>query len=136
MSEVKEKKLSPFDFINDISFGKKDLMRGTDNDRVAEKSYNQFIVNRGLSYFPDTILYVNEMNIRKVPNRMHYTFLLNSIRSKKRFSKWAKSEDEENLELIQTHYNYSKRKAQDALKILTNKQIEEIKTLYNKGGKL
>lgn len=133
MSDVK--KLTPFDFINDISFGKKDIMRGTDNDSSIEKQYNQFIVNRGLSYFPDTILYVNEMNIRTVGNREHFTFLLHAIKPKKRFSKWVKLEDEENLEIVSEYFNYSKKRSREALKILTTKQIDEIKQYFYKGGK-
>lgn len=128
------KKLSPFDFVNEINFGKKDIMRGTANDILIEKSYDQYLVNKALSYFSDTVFYANEMNMKPVDNRMHFTYLLHSIRAKKRFSKWHKKEDEEAVELVATYFDYSKQKAREALKILTESQLEEIKNYYYKGG--
>jgi len=128
------KKLSPFDFVNEINFGKKDIMRGTLNDALIEKSYDQYIVNRALSYFADTIFFVNEMNTKVVDNRLHFTYLLNSVRSKKRFSKWAKIEDTDSVALVAKYYNISKQKAREALKILGGEQIEEIKKHYYQGG--
>lgn len=127
---------SPFDFVNDISFGKKDIMRGTDNDALVEKNYKsfQYIINTSLSYFPDTVLFANEMNIRDVDSRMHYTYLLNAIRPKKRFSKWEKLENSEAIELLQRHYCYSYKKAREVYRLLSESQIEEIKNTYNKGG--
>ena len=79
--------MSPFDFINDINFGKKNLLKDDDKG-ILEKEYNSFIINRGLSYFSDTVLYANEMNLRhELDKRMQNDYLLHSIRSKKRFSK-------------------------------------------------
>ena len=46
--------MTPFDFLNEINQGKKDLM-ADDIDQQVEKQYNPFIINRGLSYFLDTI---------------------------------------------------------------------------------
>ena len=57
--------MKPFDFINSINFTKKNLMRNTDNDELAEKGYVPFITNKTLSYFTDTLLYSNEMNKKK-----------------------------------------------------------------------
>jgi hypothetical protein len=51
--------MTPFDFINAINFTKKDLFS---EDPMAKKDYAPFIINRGLGYFPDTVLYANEMN--------------------------------------------------------------------------
>ncbi len=127
--------LSPFEFVNDITNGKKDIMRGTDNDSQSEKDYDQFIVNRALSYFPDTVLYASEMNIRILDNRLCYTYLLHSIRPKKRFAKWEKHENPETIKMLRQFYGYSYQKAKDALKLLSDQQLEEIKELYNKGGK-
>lgn len=126
--------MNPFDFVNDINFGKKDLMRGSDNDILVEKSYNQYIVNKALSYFSDTIMFSNEMNIREVDNRMSYTYLLNSIRPKKRFSKWEKRENTDDIELIQRHYGYSRKKAVEASKLLSDTQLMSIRNLYHEGG--
>ena len=53
--------MKPFDYINSINFTKKNLMRGTENDDLAEKGYVPYITNKTLSYFTDTLLYANEM---------------------------------------------------------------------------
>lgn len=124
----------PFDYLNEINFGKKDIMRGTANDELAERDHSQYLTNKSLSYFPDTVLYANEMNIREVDNRSHFTFLLNAVRPKKRFSKWEKVDNSEAIELIQKHYGYSKRKAEEVVSLLNPSQVESIKNLYNTGG--
>ena len=126
---------TPFDYLNAITYSKKDIMRNTANDALAEREYNQFLVNRGLSYFQDTILISNEMNIKDVDNRMHFTFLLHLVRSKKRFSKWTKRESSEEIELIQRQYGYSYDKACKALKLLTPENIEYLKNLEYEGGR-
>lgn len=126
----------PFDYLNEINFGKKDIMKGTANDELAERDHNQFLTNRSLSYFVDTVLIANEMNTREVDNRLHFTFLLNIVRPKKRFSKWEKVDSSETIELLQLHYGYSLKKAIDAAKLLNSTQIEYIKNLYNSGGQL
>ena len=80
--------MNPFDFVNSITYSKKDIM----ND-INEKEYAPFLVNRSLSYHQDTLLYANEMNSRfDVSHRLQYHYLLNSIRKRKRFAKWAKPE--------------------------------------------
>lgn len=126
---------NPFDYLKEINFGKKDIMRGTANDDLAEREYNQFLVNKGLSYFPDTVLFSNEMNQRDMDNRMHFTFLLNTIRPKKRFSKWEKRDMSEDIALVQRQYGYSYGNAVKALKLLTKEQIEYLKTLEYEGGR-
>ena len=50
--------LSPFDYSNSINFTKEDIMV----DDIAEMQYAPFIVNRTLSYFPDTVAIANELN--------------------------------------------------------------------------
>ena len=52
-------------------------------DDLAEKDYNSFMVNRGLSYYNDTVIYANEMNIHnQIDSRMQYDFLRNIIRKR------------------------------------------------------
>lgn len=126
--------LSPFDFINAISLSKKDLMA---DDNLAHKDYVPFIVNRGLSYFPDTILYANEMNLKAgIPNDWQFSFYLNSIPKKKRFSKWHKKDvASESFKLVKEYYGYSDEKCKEALNILTEHQLTMIKEKLFKGGK-
>jgi hypothetical protein len=124
--------MNPFDYLNSINSTKKDIMV----DDLAEKDYNAFMVNRSLSYFPDTILLANEMNrCHHIDSRLQFHFLINTIRKRKRFSKWAKAEDSEALEIVKEYYGYSNEKARQALTLLTNSQISELKQKVYKGGK-
>jgi|TARA_B110000908_G_scaffold160860_1_gene204500 hypothetical protein len=124
--------MNPFEYLNAINTTKKDLMV----DDVSEKAYSPFMVNRGLSYFPDTILYANEMNLNHhIDSRLQFDFLINIIKKKRRFSKWAKPMNIENLELIKEYYGYSNEKAKSVLSLLNDDQINELKTRIYKGGK-
>ena len=123
---------NPFEFLNDINYGKKYIMV----DDLVEKDYNSFMVNRGLSYFNDTVLMANEMNINyHLDSRLQFDFLINIIRKRKRFSKWLKPQLENDVEVVKEYYGYSNEKAKEALNILTDKQIEEIKLSLFKGGR-
>ena len=126
-----------FEFINSISDNKTNLMRDTENDDLAEKSYEPFMVNRGLSLYVDGILYAQEMNMYPdLPKKMQYEYLLHSIRKRKRFSKWPKKEKDELIGFIQNHYKCNVQRAQEALSILTIEQINKLKEKYETGGKL
>ena len=128
--------MKPFDFINSINFTKKNLMRNTDNDELAEKGYVPFITNKTLSYFTDTLLYSNEMNsLHHLDNKLQYEFYLNSIHKKKRFAKWAKADDNDDLSMISEFYQISLSKAKEAIKILSPEQIKIIKDKMEQGIK-
>ena len=119
--------MKPFDYINSINFTKKNLMKGSENDELAEKGYVPYITNKTLSYFTDTLLYANEMNrYHFLDNRLQYEFYLNSIRKKKRFAKWAKADKNNDIEMISQYYQCSPTKAISALSILTSEQLKEI----------
>lgn len=127
--------MNPFDYVNSITTTKKNMMVGTENDELAEKGYTPFIVNKALSYFPDTILYANEVNrLSHVDNSLQYHYLLNSIRPQKRFAKWAKKEDSDGLEAVKQYYGYSNEKAYQALSILSKDQLNHIKEQLEQGG--
>ena len=116
--------MNPFEYVNSITHNKKDIMV----DDLAEKSYNSFMVNRSLSYFHDTVLMANEMNVHHhLENRLKYDFLINIVRKKKRFSKWIKPETESEVEVVKEYYGYSNQKAKSALSLLTSEQINELK---------
>jgi hypothetical protein len=127
--------MNPFDFVNDINLGKKDIITDSDNPELAEKTYNPFLTNRALSYFPDTIQFANMMNKNShIDNMLQYSFLLNIIRKRKRFSKWFKKNDDDVLQMVIDYYGYSVNKAKEALKILNDEQIEFIREKLIKGG--
>lgn len=123
--------ISPFDFINAITFNKTELMV----DDWSEKQYVSYIVNKGLSYGADTVIPANEMNSRPhIDKKLQFQFLINSIRPRKRFNKWIKAEKIESIEVVKTHYGYSTEKARQALSILNQSQIDYLKQKLEKGG--
>ncbi|MDP7367366.1 MAG: DNA polymerase clamp loader subunit A [Candidatus Pacebacteria bacterium] len=122
------------DYLNAINHKKEDLM--ADDDGLWEKKYPTYIVNKALSSFPECLLYANEMNkMHHLDKKLQFQFFLNSIRPKKRFSKWLRSSKIKNLEYVKEYYGYSNEKARQALEILNNDQLEEIKTIISRGGK-
>jgi len=124
-----------FDYVNAINFTKKDIMTGTENDELAESGYVPFIVNRSLSYFPDTLMYANEMNMNAhLDNKLQFHHLINSIRPKKRFSKWAKKLEDNDVEAISLYYGYNNAKSEAAISLLSPEQIQQIKKRLNRGG--
>ena len=125
--------MKPFDFINAITTTKEDLFK----DPIANKDYNAFLVNHGLSYFQDTILWANMMNMNHhMPNDMQFQFYINIITKKKRFSKWVKKEKDSNsFLLVKEYYGYSDEKTRQALDILSDDQIATIEQKLYKGGR-
>jgi len=105
-------------------------------DQIEYKDYAPFIVNRALSLHLDCVLYVNEMNLRPfVDKDQQFQFLLNTIRPMKRkFQPWQKSEVDKDIECVKQYFGYSNEKAKEALRILTDEQIAEIKRKTDKGG--
>ena len=120
--------MNPFELIKSISSTKKDILEN-------EKDYNAFMVNRGLSYFPDTVIYANEMNkFHHLDSRLQYHFLINTIRKRNRFSKWNKSIESENINAIKQYYGYSNEKARDVLPLLSNDNLKTIRGRIQHGG--
>jgi hypothetical protein len=116
------------DWLNSINFTKEDL-----SEEI--KSYAPYIINRCLSGHIDCIMFANEMNkYHFLDKDMQYSFFLNTLRKKKRFSPWLRKEKVTDLECIKKYYAYSNEKASQALKILTQEQINFIKQRLDIGG--
>ena len=99
------------------------------------RQYPPYVINKCLSAFIDTIIYSNEMNVNHhIDKDMQYSFYLNSLRKKRRFSPWQKKDKVQDLDLIKKYFKYNDDKARDALRILTKDQIELIKSKLNTGG--
>lgn len=127
---------NPFDYVNSINHTKKNMMRDTENDTLAEKGYEPWIVNKALSYFPDTILHANLTNMyHQLEHRPQYEFLINSIRPRKRFEKWVKNTGDEDLEFVCEYYNCNKVVGREHLSLLTSEQLSLMKKEKEKGGK-
>lgn len=127
--------MKPFDYLNSINISKNNLVKDSDNPELAEKLYPPYLINKGLSYFIDTIYLANEMNRRPNCDKLlQYEFLINSVRKKKRYSKWYKSQVDDNLEAIKEYYGYSYDKAHQVADLLTEEQLITIKNSLSKGG--
>jgi len=126
MYELKE-------YLNAINFTKKNVMDS--DDELWKKKYPAFIVNKMLSAFSDTIMLVNEMNRNHfIDKDMQFQFLLNSIRTKKRYSPFLRASKLKEIECVKEYYGYSNDKAKSALDILTKDEIKLIKEKLYKGG--
>tara|TARA_R110002153_G_scaffold27498_7_gene85405 strand:+ start:1183 stop:1563 length:381 start_codon:yes stop_codon:yes gene_type:complete len=124
--------MNPFDFLNAINHTKKDVMV----DDITEKAYPAFLINRSLSYFPDTVAFANELNMNHhLDSKLQFHFYLNTLRKRKRFSKWDKPDSIRDIEAVKEYYQYSDEKAKVALTILTDNQIKSIRERIKKGGR-
>ena len=123
---------NPFDYVNAILQNKKQLIV----DDATEKAYIPFMTNRSLSYHFDCIAYANEMNRRHfLDKKLQNDFLLNTVRSQKRpFAKWVKSEKSEDIECVKLVYGLSDTKAREALRLLSDEQIQQLKEKTYTGG--
>ena len=120
------------DFLTSINTSKHNIM---EDDPMTENEYVPFIVNRTLSYFPDTVMYANELNTRShLDNRLQFDYLLNSIRLKKRFSRWLKPEKNADIDAIKEYYSCSYRKAHEIAQILSGDQLSRIYKSMKRGG--
>lgn len=127
--------MSPFDFINSVSHSKKDIIRNSNSPELAEKLYKPFLVNKGLSYFQDTIMFSNEINrLPIIDNKLQYDFYLNSIRPLKRYAKWVKKVDSDDFNAIQEYFQLNNSKTAEALSLLSSDQVNLIKQKLQKGG--
>ena len=122
------------DYLKAINETKDPLMDTEDGE--WEKKYPPFIVNKCLSGFQDSLMLVNEIN--QYPNtdkKLQFDFLINSLRSRKRFTPWMKANKLDDLEYVKEFYGYNNEKAKIALTILNDEQIATIKQKLNKGGR-
>jgi hypothetical protein len=121
------------DWLNSINHQKNNIL---DDDPDSIKQYPPYIINLCLSGFIDTVMFANEMNINShLDSKLQYTYYLNSIRKKKRFSPWLKKDKINDLELIKQYYGYSNEKAKSALSLLNKDQINYIRKRLDIGGK-
>ena len=111
------------DYLNAINTTKDSLLE----DAAAHKGYAPFVINRSLSYFPDTVLQANEMNTNHhLGKREQFDYLRHSIRKRRRFSKWLKKGSDDRVESVKLFYGYGTKKALEAMKVLSDEQVDQI----------
>ena len=123
------------DYLKAINETKENLL--DTNDITWEKKYPPYVINRCMSMFYDTVMHSNEMNgLHFLPKRMQFHYFINSIRKKRRFGgKWLSQTKLKDLALVKEYCGYSNSKAKEALNILSENQIENIKIELIKGGR-
>ena len=119
-------KRSPFDYVKSIN----------EKKPIGELTgYNPFLTNRAFSMHQDTIMLADMMNTgNKLPPEMQYDFYYHSVRKGRRFGFPSKPHESDNLTLVMEHYNYSKEKALEAMRLLSDNDIMAIRASKNKGG--
>ena len=123
---------SPFDFIKSISNTKNDMLKDNPDN---ERHYEAYIINKGLSYFPDTVLFANEMNLYpEIPAKAQYYYYMNSIRKGNRFSKWFKRDDDLDQKMIQKLYNVRPEIAKMYMKNISETDMKKLHELVETGN--
>jgi hypothetical protein len=124
--------MSPFDIVNQICTTKEDYW-----DEIEDKDYVPFMINRSLSYHHDCIMIASIANhMHTAPKRWQYDLLRLSVTpKKKRFSKWAKPEEDKLIELISETYQVNRHRAISIRKFLNEGNINTLKEKTNRGGR-
>ena len=123
------------DYLNAINHTKVSMDKLDDDYEYVLKKYVPFIINKGMSYFPESIIQSNNMNFFcGIDKRMHFDYLQHSVRKRKRFSKWLKKNTSSDLQVIKDYFGYSNSKAYDVLDILTKDDINKMKGELSIGG--
>jgi len=124
--------MTPFDFLNSINDKKR-----IEWSAAVEKDYAAFMCNRGLGYFPDTVLIANEMNTRShLDKKMQYDFLMAVVPKGRRMTKWNKVEENPTVELLVEVYSYSRQYAGTLVDLLSEQDIDDLKQRVFKGGRV
>jgi len=120
-------KINPFDFIKSINEKTGNMM---DISPDVERQYLPFMVNRGLSFSADTILYANEMNCKPLTDRkMQYDYLYQSVRKRRRFDKWVKAAevDDELVDAVMLRYKVGRKRAMEYIRLLDKSSLEALR---------
>lgn len=118
--------MTPFDYVKSVTDTKENLLTG-EALLLFKKSYSPWIVNKALSGLIDCVLFANEVNTRQIEPQYQYLYYLNIIPSKKRWAKWMKKENGSDIEIVRKYFNYSYKKAKQALQLLSSEQLERIR---------
>lgn len=131
MSDDQLTSINPFNYVAAINHTKENVII----DEWTESQYKPFLVNKSLSFSTDTVIQANEMNSRPhLDKKLQFDFLINIVRSRKRFTKWLKPEKIEAIKIVQEYYKYSYEKASQILPLLSSEQIDYLKLRIKKGG--
>ena len=122
-------KTSPFFYVNAI------CEKTPVEEGEVRRFYSPYLTNHSLSNQMDCVLLANQMNLTpNLPPLTQFDFLWGTVRKGKRFGKWHKPQEQPHLELVMTYFGYSKQKALEALKVLTQSDLKRMMEEMDKGG--
>ena len=124
--------MNPFDHIKNLHTKKR---RWEDFNDEEKKSFNVFIINKGLSMNPNYLGIVNMVQNFTGLNQIIspkevFNIYFNLLPTNFRYYKWIKGEktkkDKEKAEYLAMHFKVSTREAYDYLQLLDRKTINSI----------
>lgn len=116
-----------FAILNNLSFHKEYHKL----DSVQLRNYSPFLINRGFSQFPDSVLQANAMNQRSyLPKQTQFDYLFHAVRKRKRFSKWPKKQNIDIIPYIVDYFSCSPREAEEYAKLISEEVKTEIRSIY------
>lgn len=120
------------DLIPAILQTKKDVF----SEDPSYKAYNSYMVNKALSNYVDTVMSANNMNMSyHLHKKAQWDYYINNVRAMRRpYAKWFKAQAEDDLEAVKLFFGYSAKQAREAIKLLTEEQIDIIRKRTTIGG--
>jgi nitrogen regulatory protein PII-like uncharacterized protein len=129
---------NPFDYVNSILKNKLNMIRGSEEGiEITSKPYNPYLTNKALSFYVDSVLYANEMNmLSHIDKDQQYEYLINNIRSMNRTHTWFKQEKNEDIELLMGYYYVNRQRAIEISKFISEEDLKKIKSQVKDGGNI
>lgn len=123
-----KKRKTPFDYLNSVY--KKENYHELIELCESDSNYNQFIINRALSQFYDTLPYakiLNELGVNNIPNKLHYNILFSLLPKGNHFGRWHKHDViTDKIKIISKYYAINYNKALEYSKLLSKKEFDMI----------
>lgn len=124
---------SPFDFIKSFNDKSKYLLESP----LDEKDYAPWIINKGMTFTMDTVMFANEVNkMYSLDKKMQHDFYYYGVPRGKRFGKWLKKEEVSDiLQMVMDIYKCNINVASQYMKLLSEDQVKLIREKFEQGGK-
>jgi hypothetical protein len=121
------------EWLDNLWTSKTDLIKEDPNNLG---DYTPYLINRAMSYFPETIQIAQHMNtLSLLPPEVHYR-LWHSLLPKgnKRYARWGKKLIPDNLKLVQDYFGCNNIRAREYLDMLSEDDIHSIQQEMELGG--
>lgn len=115
---------------------KQNLFAMGDVDEI-ERKYPAFMIAKALSQNQATVFVANQLNqMSSLDPKLQYDFVFSLIpKGRPPWGKWAKAVKSETINIIVEAYNVSNKRAEEISEMLSEDDIENLKSYLFKGGK-